>query len=141
MNRLLVDNNIVIDLLAKRQPYYADAARLFSLADLQKVNLSVSALTIANSQYILGKMLTAQESKNILVKFKVLVEVHPLTNKILELALNETQIKDFEDAIQYYTAIESGMECIITRNQKDFRRVKIPVMTALEFLKTSPKFI
>jgi predicted nucleic acid-binding protein len=53
MKKLFIDTNIVIDLLAKREPFYAEAAMLFTLADKQKVHLSVSALTFANTNYIL----------------------------------------------------------------------------------------
>jgi predicted nucleic acid-binding protein len=49
MNTILVDTNIVIDLLAKREPFYVEAASLFSLADKKQIKLFVSALTIANT--------------------------------------------------------------------------------------------
>jgi len=68
-------------------------------------------------------------------KFKVLVNVLPLDDKIADLALN-SEFRDFEDAIQYYTAIENDQDLIITRNQRDFKESKIPVMTAGEFIKS-----
>jgi len=75
------------------------------------------------------------EVRKVLRNFKVLVNVLPLDDKISELALN-SDFKDFEDAIQYFTAIENGQDLIITRNQQDFKESKIPVMTAGEFIKT-----
>ena len=72
MTKLLIDTNIVIDLLAKREPYYASAARLFSLADMGQVKLSVSSLTFANTNYTLLKETNPQEAKLILRKFKLL---------------------------------------------------------------------
>jgi len=56
MTNLFIDTNIVIDLLAKREPFYEAAAKLFSLADRGKVKLCVSALTFANTNYVLSKM-------------------------------------------------------------------------------------
>ena len=69
-----------------------------------------------------------------LITFKVLVSVLPLDDKAIELALG-SDFKDFEDAIQYYTAIEQGIDIIITRNKKDFKNAKLPIMTAKEYLK------
>ncbi|HYG38024.1 MAG TPA: PIN domain-containing protein [Cytophagales bacterium] len=54
MNKILIDTNIVIDLLARRKPFYEDAARLFSLADKKKITLSVSALTLDQSEFLGG---------------------------------------------------------------------------------------
>ncbi|MDO5510768.1 MAG: hypothetical protein Q4F57_08730 [Weeksellaceae bacterium] len=67
-------------------------------------------------------------------KLKVLVEVLPIDNKILKLSL-ASDFSDFEDAIQYYSAIENGMDVIITRNKKDFKSINLPVLSAKEFLK------
>ena len=74
MTNLFVDTNIVIDLLAKREPFYEAAAKLFSLADRGKVKLYVSSLTFANTNYILSKMNNSTLAREILTKFKVLVK-------------------------------------------------------------------
>jgi len=133
MKRILLDTNIIIDLLAKREPFYNDAARLFSLADKEKLNLYVSALSIANVNYILQKLLKPEEAKNILRKLKVIVRIVDLNEKIISLALNDNTFKDFEDALQYFSAIENNVQAIISRNLKDFEKSKIPVMTAGQF--------
>jgi predicted nucleic acid-binding protein len=135
MKRLFVDTNIVIDLFAKREPFYAEAATLFSLADTKKLFLSVSALTFANANYILLQSKKQDEAKLILRKLKLIVSVISLNEKIVGLSLNDNDFKDYEDALQYYSAIENGDEAIITRNLKDFRKSKLPVMTAAQFLK------
>jgi len=57
-----------------------------------------------------------------------------LNDKITELALSDTNFTDFEDGLQYYSAIENEIDVIITRNKKDFKNSKIPVLTAKEFL-------
>lgn len=133
MKRVFLDTNIVIDLLAQRMPFYTEAARLFSLADKNEIRLSISALCLADTNYILSGHLPPAEVRIILRKFKVLVNVLPLDDKIADLALN-SDFHDFEDAIQYYTAISNEQELIITRNQPDFKESKVPVMTAGEFL-------
>lgn len=134
MNKLLVDTNIVIDLLSKRDKFYDEAASLFSLADKKEVHLTVSTLTFANTNYIITKLKSAKEAREILRKFKVLVELLSLDDKITELALSDDNFSDFEDGLQYYSAIENNVDIIITRNKKDFKNSKIPVLTAKEFL-------
>jgi len=135
MKKLLIDTNIVIDLLAKREPHYENSAQLFSLADKKQIKLSVSALTFANTNYILLKSKNSSEAKSILRKFKLIVDVIPLDDKVINLALNDNDFEDFEDGLQYFSAIEHKQDYIITRNLKDFKKSKISVMTAEQFLK------
>ena len=134
MKRILVDTNIVIDLLAKREHFYKEAAKLFSLSDKKEVKLSISALTFANTNYILAKQKSEATAKEILRKFKVLVDIITLDDKIIDLALSNDDFSDFEDGLQYYTAIENDVDLILTRNKKDFKHSKIPVLTAKEYL-------
>jgi predicted nucleic acid-binding protein len=134
MDKLLVDTNIVIDLLSKREEFFQEAQELFTLADNRQVELCVSALTFANTHYLLSKYQKLDDARKILIKFKVLVKVAPLDDKIVELAL-VSDFKDFEDAIQYNTALENGIDVIITRNKKDFKNSKLPIMNAREYLK------
>ena len=134
MSRLLIDTNIVIDLLSKRVKFYDEAADLFSRADKKELELKISSLTFANTNYILSKLKSAKEAREILRKFKVLVELLSLDDKITELALSDDNFLDFEDGLQYYSAIENQIDIIITRNKKDFKNSKIPVLTAKEFL-------
>jgi predicted nucleic acid-binding protein len=136
MKKLFIDTNLIIDLLAKREPFYDEAAMLFTLADKQKISLSVSALTFANTNYILLQSKKPEDAKLILRKLKLIVQVLSLDEKIVGLSLNDNDFKDYEDAIQYFTALENGVDAIITRNLKDFHKAKLPIMTAAQFLKT-----
>ena len=138
MKNLYLDTNIVLDLLAERMPFYTETAKLFSLADKKKLKLSISSLCMADAHYILSRQNPEIEVRKVLRKFKVLVNVLPLDDKITDLALN-SDFKDFEDAIQYFTALEYDQDLIITRNQPDFKESKIPVMTAGEFIKSIKK--
>ncbi|MCX6320723.1 MAG: PIN domain-containing protein [Bacteroidia bacterium] len=138
MRKIFLDTNIILDLLAYRMPFYTEAAELFSLADKKKLTLSISSLCLADTHYILSKQNPEMEVRKILRKFKVLVNVLPLDDKITDLALN-SEFRDFEDPIQYYTAIENEQELIITRNLSDYKDSKIPVMTAGEFIKSIEK--
>jgi hypothetical protein len=57
-----------------------------------------------------------------------------LNDKIIDLALNDNTFGDFEDGLQYYSAIENNMDIILTRDIKGFRSSKIPAMTPDEYL-------
>ena len=136
MKKLFLDTNIVIDLLSRRDPYYKESAALFSLADRNKIEISISSLTIANTSYILSQQLKTTKVKEILRKLRLVVNVLPLNDKIIGLALNDETFTDLEDGFQYFTAVEYEQEIIITRNLKDFKTSQIPVMTAQQFLET-----
>jgi predicted nucleic acid-binding protein len=85
---------------------------------------------------ILSKELKPEEARLILRKLKLLVKVISLDDKIIGLSLNDSDFKDYEDAIQYYSALESEVSMIITRNLKDFQKSRIPVLTAEQYLQT-----
>jgi predicted nucleic acid-binding protein len=136
MKKLFLDTNIIIDLLSERQPFYNEAAMIFSLADKKEIELSVSALSFATTNYILLQSKKPDDAKQILRKLKLIVKVLCLDDKIVELALNDSNFKDFEDGLQYYTALENGLDALITRNLKDFKKASMPVMTADQYLQT-----
>ncbi|MCG9881533.1 MAG: PIN domain-containing protein [Bacteroidia bacterium] len=136
MRKVFVDTNIVIDLLLQRAPFYEEAAQLFSLADKNQIELFVSALTIANTSFTLLRQMNANKTKSVLRKLKLIITVLPLDDKVIDLALNDETFVDFEDALQYYTALEGNQELIITRNLKDFKNVKLPILTARQFIET-----
>ncbi|MFN3530113.1 MAG: type II toxin-antitoxin system VapC family toxin [Bacteroidia bacterium] len=140
MKKLFVDTNVVIDLLSKRLPFYDEAAALFSQADIQRLELSVSALTIANVSYTLLRQMDAQRTKAVLRNLKLIVKVCPLDDRIIERALNDDDFSNFEDALQYYSAISWEQELIITRNLKDFKHSKLPILTARQFLEMNRLF-
>ncbi len=136
MRKIFIDTNIVIDLLSRREPFFSEVASLFSLADKKSISLTVSSLTIANTSYTLLRQKTANETKAVLRKLRLIIDVLPLDDKIIGLALNDDTFSDFEDGIQYFTAIENDQDIIVTRNLKDFTKSKLPVMTARQYIET-----
>jgi predicted nucleic acid-binding protein len=135
MPKVFVDTDIVLDLLSGRQPHYDFAAELFSMADEKHIKLNVSSLCFSNINYILSRQYNADQARKKLLKFKTLVTVLSVDDKTIELALS-SDFKDFEDAIQYYTAIENNISTLLTRNLKDFRKADISVMTAEQYLES-----
>ena len=136
MKKLFIDTNIVIDLLSRREPFFEEAAELFSLADKKQVELSVSSLTIANTSYALFRHMDSNKAKSVLRKLRLILKILPLDDKIIGLALNDDTFSDFEDGLQYFTALENEQELIITRSLKDFKNSKLPTITAKQFIET-----
>ncbi len=134
MKKLFIDTNIVIDLLSRREPFYDESATLFSLADQKIIEINISSLTVANTSYTLLRQISSKKTKEVLRKLRLIVNILPLDDKIIGLALNDGSFSDFEDGLQYFTAIENNQNIIITRNLKDFKASKLPVMTARQFL-------
>lgn len=133
MEKVFVDTNIVIDLLAKRE-FYSEAQDLFTASDRKEISLYISSLTFANAYYSIVKHYKSVDAKKYLSKFKVLANVLPLEDKYIELSL-ASDFEDFEDGLQHSIAVDFECDVIITRNKKDFKKSKIPVMTAGEYLK------
>lgn len=126
---LFVDSDIVLDLLARREPYYNAAARLFSLAETGDISLAVSSLTFANLFQILRKQIPAKHALGVLSSFKQLVTVLAVDDAIVERSLR-SGFTDFEDAMQYHAALNAGCSILLTRNGRHYRKVEIDVLTA-----------
>ena len=90
-------------------------------------------MSIANIHYLISKQLSSEQAKQILRKFRLLVHIVPLNEKIIDLALN-SKFHDLEDAIQYFCSIENVCDILLTRNLKDYKKAQITVMTALDFI-------
>ncbi len=135
MKKVFVDSDIILDLLAKREPHYFHAAKLFTLIDQQKVKGYTSPIIFANLHYLLRKNSSNSAALKSLRKLKTLINILSVDERIIEQSLN-SEFTDFEDAIQYFAAVNNGISIIITRNKADYKKGKIPVVTAEEFLKS-----
>ena len=132
MTNLFLDTNIVIDLLEKREPYCYDAMRLFTMAYNKQVALYISPMTYATAAFLLHKH-GADGVRNLLGGLRQLTQVSTANERTVDDAL-ASQFEDFEDALQYHSALQTNIEVIITRNGKDFINSRLPVMTAGEYL-------
>lgn len=133
MIRIFADTDVCLDLLSARKPFNAPAERLFSLADRGKIRIYVSSLSFSHIDYLLKSQFKRDDSRKIPAKFKTLVYVLPVNNKIIDLAI-ASDFSDFEDAIQYHTAIEHNSRILVTRNLKDYKKATIQVMNPETFL-------
>ena len=136
MNKVFVDTDVILDLLAERIPFFHFSAVLFTFAEMKKLELYTSPLILANTFYILRKQLGNNEAKNALRKLRILLHVVDSSENIIDKALN-SDFTDFEDAIQYYTALDHGINTILTRNLRDYKKAAVIVQTPEAFLVTN----
>jgi predicted nucleic acid-binding protein len=138
MQHLFLDTNIVIDFLGERELFYEASAKVLTLADQKKVKIFTSPTSITNVYYILAKFENSKIALEKIRKFKLLCDISIMDNEVVEKAIH-SNFKDFEDAMQYFSAIASNCDLIITRNEKDFKNALIPVMNAESYLQTLKK--
>ena len=131
--KLFIDTNIMLDLLGERIPFYDSAAKIATLADKGQITMVVSALSYATVSYFLTKFENTEKAKDKLRKFKIISDICDLNELIIEKGLN-SNFSDFEDSLQYFSALQSDCSILITRNGRDFKDSQIPIMTADEYL-------
>ena len=131
--KLFWDTNVMLDFLGERDPFYISSAKIATLADKREIKIIASALSYATISYFLTKYEGLEKTKGKLRKFKVISEICELDELIIEKGLN-SDFSDFEDSLQYFSALRTECDIIITRNGKDFKKSQIPVMTPDEFL-------
>ena len=138
MQKIFLDTNIALDFLGEREGFYEPAAKILTLADQKKIQIYTSPTSISNTFYLLSKFENTKIALDKIRKFKVLCSISVMDDEVVEKAIN-SDFKDFEDAMQYFSALASNCDLIITRNEKDFKNALIPVMNGESYLETLKK--
>ena len=134
MKQVFLDTNVIIDFLADRKPFSMAVAQLFNFAVSGKVKMYISAVSYNNIYYILRQTLSNVETISLLEELCDMTEIADVTKKIIKESL-KSELKDFEDAIQYNCALSlNKIDFIITRDTKDFKKSILPVMNPEEAL-------
>lgn len=137
MTDLFIDTDVIIDFLIDRKPFSREAAIIFTLIEQKKLKGYASSLTFSNLYYVLRKF----ESHN-----KIISKLDSISTILTILKVDEHTIKkalasgfpDFEDSIQYFSAIENRkIDVIITRNTKDYKKSDISILTPGDYLITA----
>lgn len=131
--RLLIDANILLDVLQKREPYVHTSSLIWKMCEIGSVEGYVSSLTVANLIYVMRKELTPEKIEETLLLLKLIFQLTDLTvSDITEAA--EMKWPNFEDAVQSAIAKRIHADCIITRNTRDFKKSQILSFTPDEYL-------
>jgi predicted nucleic acid-binding protein len=134
MKNIFLDTNILMDILANRHPFYKSSSEIYKLGLGKKVSFFTSSNTISTLHYLLKKFASEENIRQSLDEITNIVQIIPVDITIIKKSLKSNH-KDFEDAIQIASAQSiSNMNCIITRDLKDFKNSEISVLTPDEFL-------
>ena len=130
---MYIDSDVILDLLQERHPHHENARSLFALVETGRIKGYVSPLIFSNIFYIIRKDHNSKTAVDLLIRLKMLLKIVSIGERTLELALTSS-FADFEDAIQYFAALDCKADCLVTRNKKDYRQAQIPVFLPDEFL-------
>ena len=129
MKKVFLDTNIIVDLIADRKPFSKYSIEIFKKAEEKKIKLFTSSHSIATTHYLLKKYLEEKILRDVLYNLLDYVTVIPIDTDVLKKGLRSKH-KDFEDSIQILCASSvEKIDCIVTRNIKDFRDSEILVLT------------
>ena len=133
MKRVLFDSDVLLDILAQRQPFIVASARALNTVMQNQVQGYVSGHTVTNIFYILRRQVGNEVARELLAKLLQHLQVAGVTDEVIRQALN-SPIADFEDAVTSTAALTAGLEIIVTRNTPDFVASLVPAMLPDEFL-------
>jgi predicted nucleic acid-binding protein len=131
--KLFIDTNVILDVLADREPFAEDAAALLSVIERGEVEGFIAAHTATTVFYLLRKELGLKRAKKALMDLLKLVDVVAVDHDRLLQAL-AMNWKDFEDAVQAACAAKIDADYLITRNQDDFSRSDVPTRSPAEYM-------
>ncbi|MGH7491736.1 MAG: PIN domain-containing protein [bacterium] len=133
MKTVFFDLNVILDIFWKREPFYGSSARVFGLVEHKQCHGYLGALSYPTLFYLLRKEKSPTVALTILKKVRIVLKTAPVLEKTIDSALS-SGFGDFEDAIQYYAALEAQSDYFITRNKKDFPPGRLPILLPEEFL-------
>lgn len=131
--RVLVDTNILLDVLTERAPFYRDAARLWTLAESSRIEAFVAAISFSNCYYLVRKHGGRHNADKAMHLLRDVFTPVDLTAQILNQAI-DAGFTDFEDAIQFHSALHVRADFILTRNPDHFPRDPLSILSPAEFL-------
>ena len=133
MIKVFFDTNIMIDVIGRREQFCQPSLQIMSLADRGLIGVYVSALSYATASFILGRDNKELDIFREFAKFMKITTATLVDSSTIEQSV-ESKFKDFEDAMQYFSAKHEDIDYIITRNKKDFTASDIPVFEPQEFV-------
>ena len=133
MIKTFIDTNIFLDILCKREKFVDDALSIFDMAVDNQIELLISDLSIANIKYITRKEIPVDKFYNLIQTFRPIFTIVPLGADVIDKAL-DLRANDFEDALQYFSAVQANADCLVTRNIKDYGFAKMEVLDSQTFI-------
>ena len=132
---VLIDLNILLDVLQKREPFYETSASLLAAVEAGQVRGYLAAHSLTSLFYLIQKDKSSAEARATITNLLQFIKVATVDQSAIEQALN-LDTRDFEDAVQMIAAMQCKAVCLVTRNGKDYRPALLPVMQPVDFLST-----
>lgn len=132
---VLIDLNILLDVLQKRDPYYEASASLLAAVEAGRVEGYVAAHSITTLFYLIQKGKSAMDARATITNLLQFIRITPVDQNTIEQALN-LEFRDFEDAVQMISAVQCKADCLVTRNAKDYPYALLPIMQPVDLLGT-----
>lgn len=132
--KVFLDANILVSVLNKEYPVFTYSARLLSLIDNSKYELYTSPICLAIAFYFAEKKSGRKEAKSKIAMLSSKIKIADADRKIVMQAAEDKSVEDFEDGLEYYSAIKAGCKYLITEDNEDFHFSKIPVLSAQQFI-------
>jgi predicted nucleic acid-binding protein len=130
---VFVDTNVLMDVLLERRPFVSESRQVWFLAERGKLRGMMSALSFPNVYYIVRKVRGTDAALAMMKMLRDTFAPVPLDEQILNQAI-DAKFSDFEDAIQYFSALRADADCLLTRNPDHFPRSHLRVLSPTEFL-------
>ena len=135
MDKVLIDTDVLMDFFFDRKPFAKYATELINLCAEKKVEGFTTPVIIANAYYLLRKTANHSITVEKLKQLLTIIEIVSIEKNAVLDALN-SDFKDFEDALQNFSAVENGeIKIILTRNLKDFKKSELAILTPETYLK------
>jgi predicted nucleic acid-binding protein len=131
--RVLIDLNVILDVLQRREPFYHMSARVLAAAERGVLDGWVAAHSLTTLFYLLAKYRSAEQSRVVLTDLLTFLSVAAVDDVVIEQALN-LPYPDFEDAVQMMAAVRSGARYLVTRNVRGYGRGPLPVVQPAELM-------
>ena len=136
MQKVLIDTDVILDFFFDRKPFSDHAAQILALCESNEITGFITSVIISNVYYLLRQTAPHEKVIKKLQQLTSIIEVLTTDKTIIIKALN-SGFKDFEDALQNFSAEISGdIDIIITRNIKDFKNSSLGILTPENYLKT-----
>lgn len=132
---VMIDINILMDVLQKREPFYGTSAGLLTAVETGQVKGMVAAHSLTTLFYLIQKGRSSAAARVTITNLLQFINVAPVDQNTIEQALN-LETRDFEDAVQMVSAMQCKADFLITLNVKDFQPPLLPVLTPVDFLST-----
>jgi predicted nucleic acid-binding protein len=126
--KVLIDTNIIVDVALDRDPFFTQSEQIVRLAELNQIEGYISASTFSDLYYVIRKIKGKDWTFQFLQQMAMICQIATVDQAVISMALT-TNFRDFEDAIQYSTAVLSQLDAIVTRNPQDFAGAALQIMT------------